>query len=51
MTERCANNLLSDYATMQSMEREKWAKVLAKPTKPAPKRKTKKNLIALFFGL
>ena len=50
MTEKCANNFLCDYATMQSTEREKWAKVLAKPTKPAPKRKTKKNLIERFFA-
>lgn len=51
MTEKCANNSLAEYATMQSTEREKWAQVLAKPAKPAPKRKTKKNLILRFFGL
>lgn len=51
MSEHYANNALHQYATMHSAERERWDKVLAKPTNPAPKRKTKKNLIAKFFGL
>ena len=54
MSEKDANTALECYANRQAAERAEWAKVLAKPTKiakSAPKRKTKKNLIAGFFGL
>ncbi len=53
MSEGAANKALSDYATMQDAERQKWQKVLsAVPTRAKQnKQNKKKNRFLSFFGL